>query len=393
MPSIDERKNSDGSRSYVAQVRVKPFTPSSRTFHQRDFPSRKDALKAAETWAEEQEKTLREQRVGGAVRKDIGSLKFRDLAAEYLADPKTKALATYDERCRQIGWWTDRCGSMRALEFPSPVVIREAREVLLGAFDAGTVNRYLAAVRTCVNFSRAAGLLPPNIVWPPKLMLREPKGRERFLTDEELDRVREAARAESPLMYAAVMFAIGVGCRQSEQLRVRWADIDEVSETVAIRVSKSDTSRRTHIPPAVVAALKALYQGNVRPHPTAYVFVHDVPIEWVAWAKLLGTSLGKLRVTAKREALTRPTEVIVLKAHELIDRWERIRVAAGVPDVRWHDLRHASASFLIQNGSSLAEVAHQLGHKNVATAKRYAHLVPGAKPTGADALNKKLNGG
>ena len=58
--------------------------------------------------------------------------------------------------------------------------------------------------------------------------------------------------------------------------------------------------------------------------------------------------------------------------------------------MRWHDLRHASASFLIQGGATLAEVAHQLGHKNVATSKRYAHLVPGAKPTGADKLNEKL---
>jgi site-specific recombinase XerD len=81
-----------------------------------------------------------------------------------------------------------------------------------------------------------------------------------------------------------------------------------------------------------------------------------------------------------------------LENYELIDRWQKVRKAAKVEDVRWHDLRHASASFLIQNGASLAEVAHQLGHLNVATSKRYAHLVPGAKPTGADKLNEKLRG-
>ena len=79
-----------------------------------------------------------------------------------------------------------------------------------------------------------------------------------------------------------------------------------------------------------------------------------------------------------------------LPNYMLIDRWQQVRAAAELPTLRWHDLRHASASFLIQGGSTLAEVAHQLGHKSVATSKRYAHLVPGVKPTGADELNEKL---
>ena len=361
MATIDERKNSDGSRSYVAQVRIRPFKPSSRTFHERDFSdARKGAKKAAEQWAEGLEKTLREQRVRGGVRSDVASLSLRQLAHEYIADPETKALATYGERERQIAWWVNEYGSTKALEFPSPVLLRAARDTLSKHHEAGTVNRYLAAARAMLNFGRSTGLLPPNLVWPPRLMLSEPKARERFLTDEELGRVLEVAQTDSDFMYAAVVFALGVGCRQSEQLRVRWGDIDENSSTVGIRVSKTDTSRRAHMPPAVLEALEPLRSGKVRPLPGAYVFA--------------GAD-GK-----------------PLPNYTLIDRWERVRAAAGVPDVRWHDLRHASASFLIQGGATLAEVAHQLGHKNVATSKRYAHLVPGAKPTGADKLNERLGG-
>ncbi len=361
MATIDERKNSDGSRSYVAQVRIKPFNPASKTFHERDFPDgRKGAKKAAESWAEELEKTLREQRGRGGVRKDVGNITLRKLGDEYLADPETKALSTYDEREMQIGWWLNKYGATKALEFPSPVLLREARDMLSREYQAGTINRYLAAARAMVNFGRATGLLPPNLVWPPRLMLTEPKARERFLNDEELDRALAEARADSDFMYAAVMFAVGVGCRQSEQLRVRWGDIDGDNGTVAICVTKTDSSRRAHMPPAVVEALKTLKSGNVHPLPSAYVFTD--------------------------------TDGKPIKAHVLIDRWEKVRKAAKLEDVRWHDLRHASASFLIQSGATLAEVAHQLGHKNVATAKRYAHLVPGAKPTGADRLNEKLRG-
>ena len=360
MPTITEHRNGDRTRSFTAQVRIKPFRPSSKTFHERDYGTRKEAERAAGSWATDLEKTLREQKVRRGVHKDLASSKLEDLAREYLKDPKTRALATYDERQRQLAWWLNRYGSARALEFPSPVLLREAREVLLEKFEAGTANRYMAAARALVNFGRSAGLLPPSTVWPPGLMLTEPGPRERYLDDAELDRALTAARADSPLMYAAVTFAIGVGCRQSEQLRVRWSDIDEATGTVAIRVTKTNTSRRAHMPPAVAAALKVLRSGKVRPLPSRPVFV---------------------------DAAGDP-----LPAYTLIDRWEKIRTTAGLPDVRWHDLRHANASFLIQGGATLAEVAHQLGHLNVATAKRYAHLVPGAKPTGADKLNEKLRG-
>jgi integrase len=367
MATITEHKNGDGSRSFTAQVRIKPFNPSSRTFHERDFASgRKEARRAAEAWAEELEKTLREQKVRKGVSRNVANLSLRQLADEYLADPKTKALGDYEGRELQIAWWVNRYGATKAIEFPSPVLLREARAALSATtvdkqgntMTAGTVDRYLAAARKMVNFGRGAGLLPPNLVWPPGLMLTEPKPRERFLNDEELARVLAVAREKSTLMRAAVMFAIGVGCRQSEQLRVRWGDIDEKTATVAIRVTKTNTSRRAHMPAAVLEALKELKGGKVTPMPMRYIFADEN---------------GE-----------------PLKSHWLIDRWEEIREAAGLDDVRWHDLRHASASFLIQGGATLAEVAHQLGHLNVATAKRYAHLVPGAKPTGADKLNEKL---
>lgn len=358
MPTITEHRNDNGARSYTAQVRIKPFQPASKTFSEHDYPGgRKEAKQAAERWAEDLEKTLREQRARGGVRSDVASLSLRKLADEYLADPETKALSTYDERERQIAWWVNRYGTTKALEFPAPVLLREARDALSAVCEAGTANRYLAAARAMVNFGRASGLLPPNLVWPPRLMLTEPKARERYLSDEELGRALNAAKADSPLMFAAVMFAVGVGCRQSEQLRVRWADVDASNHTVAIRVTKTATSRRAHLPPAVVEALKGLKAGKVKPLPSAYVFLEG----------------GK-----------------PLPSYTLIDRWQKIRTSAGLPDVRWHDLRHASASFLIQNGATLPEVAHQLGHLSVLTTKRYAHLVPGAKPTGADKLNEKL---
>ncbi|WP_373295198.1 tyrosine-type recombinase/integrase [Psychrosphaera saromensis] len=47
---------------------------------------------------------------------------------------------------------------------------------------------------------------------------------------------------------------------------------------------------------------------------------------------------------------------------------------AGIDDFRVHDFRHTCASRLVQNSFNLKETAHVLGHSNIGTTMRYAHL-------------------
>ena len=54
--------------------------------------------------------------------------------------------------------------------------------------------------------------------------------------------------------------------------------------------------------------------------------------------------------------------------------WNTARKQAGLADVRMHDLRHSFASFLVNSGRSLYEVQKLLGHANISTTERYAHL-------------------
>jgi len=54
--------------------------------------------------------------------------------------------------------------------------------------------------------------------------------------------------------------------------------------------------------------------------------------------------------------------------------WNTARLHAGLADVRMHDLRHSFASLLINSGRTLYEVQHILGHTQIKTTQRYAHL-------------------
>jgi len=54
--------------------------------------------------------------------------------------------------------------------------------------------------------------------------------------------------------------------------------------------------------------------------------------------------------------------------------WQRIRLRAGLRDVRIHDLRHCFASTAVAHGESLYLVGAVLGHRTTSTTQRYAHL-------------------
>lgn len=70
--------------------------------------------------------------------------------------------------------------------------------------------------------------------------------------------------------------------------------------------------------------------------------------------------------------------------------WERVRVEAGCPDLRMHDLRHSFASAALAAGLSLAQIGELLGHASTQTTKRYAHLVEEAATAAATAAADRI---
>lgn len=71
--------------------------------------------------------------------------------------------------------------------------------------------------------------------------------------------------------------------------------------------------------------------------------------------------------------------------------WDTARNKAGLADVRIHDLRHSFASLLINSGGTLYEVQHILGHTQVKTTQRYAHLSQDTLLAAANAATRALD--
>ena len=72
--------------------------------------------------------------------------------------------------------------------------------------------------------------------------------------------------------------------------------------------------------------------------------------------------------------------------------WQRALQQAGIPDFRFHDLRHSAASYLAMNGASLMEIAVVLGHKTLNMVRRYAHLTDAHVDGVVRGMNAKIFG-
>ena len=164
--------------------------------------------------------------------------------------------------------------------------------------------------------------------------------RERYLSPDELARLGQALSdlekggTESQAAIDAIRLLILTGCRLGEIQTLKWEYIQ--GNSILLPDSKTG-AKRVYLGPAALDILA----GIERLPDNSFV----IP------GKLPGTHLTDMQ---------RP--------------WRRIRKKAGLEDVRIHDLRHSFASSAVGLGESLPMIGKLLGHSQVQTTARYAHL-------------------
>ena len=167
--------------------------------------------------------------------------------------------------------------------------------------------------------------------------------RERFLAPGEvrrLGRVLAEAEAEggaSVYAVAAIRLLMLTGCRLNEILSLRWDDVDRTAREIRLRDSKTGP-RSVPLTPTVMGVLADIPRARGNP--------------WV----IVSSRPGAHHLTSIRE------------------HWYRLRAQAGLEDMRIHDLSHSFASRALALGESLPMIGRLLGHSQVETTARYAHL-------------------
>ena len=219
-------------------------------------------------------------------------------------------------------------------------------------------NRCLEVVSKMFVLAEMWGLRPDGSN-PRKHIRKYPEEkRERFLSAAELRRIGDVLREmeiegiELPSAILAARMLILTGCRLGEIMTLKWEYVD--FDEHALRLPDSKSGKKTvHLGTPAVECLQTAQR------------IHGNP--WVITGTLPGKSLSDLQPF-----------------------WQRTRARTGLKDVRIHDLRHTFASTAVASGQGLPMIGKLLGHTQVQTTARYAHLAADPVRCAADSVATSL---
>ena len=203
-------------------------------------------------------------------------------------------------------------------------------------------NHVIDLLSRIYNLAEDRGQIP-EMSNPCRLVAKNrERKRERFLTDEEFRRLgrvldeAETCKGVSVHAVAAMRLLLLTGCRKGEILNLRWDEVDP--EAGELRLPDTKTGPRTiTLSPEAVSVLSRIPRLPENP--------------FVIPGKIKGKPMRNLN-----------------------DPWEIVCERAGHEDMRLHDCRHSYASRALALGESLPMIGRLLGHTQVETTARYAHL-------------------
>ena len=312
--------------------------------------------------------------IGGGGGAPPSRLLTRDFFDRWLRDgvhgrlaPTTEAIYAYAVR-RYLG---PRLGLLPIARLTAPAIQSCLGGMLAKGLSPATVHQVYRAANTAFRTAVRWGILvrnPCEFVDPPR-----PRAREMRVLDEEQTRLFLAEARRSSRYALLYTTAVLTGLRQGELLALAWGDVNvalglvsvqrslsRVGRTVTMKEPKTQRGRRTvALPPLLCEALRAARD--------------DAPDDRLVFCQEDGKPLHGHNITQRD-----------LRA---------VCKRAGVPRIRFHDLRHCHATHLLRQGVHPKVVQERLGHSTPAvTLGVYSHVLPGMQDEAARRVEAHLLG-
>lgn len=264
---------------------------------------------------------------------------YAELAADHLAHARTYQKQPYNTELVMKNHLLPRWAKFRLDEITSQDIAKWFAEKTALGLAPATVDKIRVVFGRSFELARQ-WKLPGAQVNPVRDVPRRKysNARERYLTPAEAERLFKALdKSEGPQLKNIVSLLLLTGARKTELLTAQWQHVDLERRAWFIPTSKTGKPRYVPLSQAAVDVIEALPRWDHCP--------------WL---------------------LPNPA---TLRPYTDIKRpWEKARDAAGLHDLRVHDLRHSAASFMINAGVDLFAVGRILGHADHQSTMRYAHL-------------------
>ena len=191
------------------------------------------------------------------------------------------------------------------------------------------------------------------------------------LTEEELRQLMRTAVGHRlfPLLWLTAM----TGMRRNEVLGLKWPDIDFAKQ-------------RLHLNRGLVAVGYEVHQtrGKTKNARRAIALDDTTLAVLAGWRAHQAAEFAAVGITNEERWVFTDGDGEPVHPHAVYEAFRRIVHNAGVPTIRFHDLRHTHGSLLIKDGIPLKVVSERLGHANIAfTMQTYQHVLPGMQADAA----------
>ena len=269
------------------------------------------------------------------------------------------------------------------LERVSPA---EIQRILRSIADSGRSPRTAQLAYAVLHRSLEYAVRSDQLANNPCSKVDRPRSKSRemaTLSRAELDALLRAATDDR--LGAIFVLAVSTGMRKGELLALKWSDVDldraELHVRSTLRRSpdkglvtdapKTRQSRRVVVLPALATSALGAHKRRQAEEQL------EAGPAWHRTGHVFATEIGT-----------------PIDPRNLDRTWHRVREAAGISDsVRFHDLRHSAATFLLESGVPIEIISKLLGHSGVrVTADVYGHLTRRLQEAAAAAMDGVLGG-
>jgi integrase len=307
----------------------------------------------------------RQNEIDQAEAERLDAVTFGEMAGLFLAWAEDNKKSYRDDKTRYEKHLEKRFKNVTMRDL-SPFHLERLKSSLKRSdLSPATVTQCLQLVRGIFNRTRAWGRHAcefPAVDFP-----RVQNRRVAWLTAEQAHALMDAVKAKSLQVWGQCVLSLYAGLRFGEIARLELSDLDFDAGTIHVRDGKGGT-RHAYIT-----------------EPIASMFA-----EWWTVADKAPGLIFPARPSEKRPRGGRQARVSPIFSRTVDD----LGLNQGIKDDRqkivFHTLRHTFASWLVMDGASLQTVMELMGHKDIQTTMRYAHLAPDIKRNAAHDLSKTM---